>query len=542
MRNLALTILLPMMGRQLVAISVAVIATGIVAVGCAAAEATPMTQPSPLLAPTSSPEPASTQSPQPTATATAQAVLLFPPPTSEPTPSPTATTIPIVDGEYSVQIVRVLDGDTVEVEIEEVQVAGLKNQTVRIFGIDTPETRTTDDFEKACGEWSKSRADDFLSSDGQYILLTEFEDGGFSRILGDVRSPEGVMLSEFMLDEGLAVPYEGGTRDFEDHRENCDRLVEAGHIAGPETEAIAAATETATPESTSEPTATQEPTIAPAGDTTPSPTATATKQATPTVESDEKDATYATCEDAEEAGLPRFPGQKSAGWGFPTTLVTKERDGDGDGYVCEKGIDEVVKDHEETYASCEEAIVGLIRWQEELAKDEGGNLLGRVKQTFSSIWEDLVGDGSEKAAEYASNVEICVELEELGYVLPTLTPTPEPTPTETPPPTPTLAPTIEPTATSTPNETLTPSPTVTNTPGPTSTSTPVPTSTPTSTPVPTSTPSSTPTPSRIYSDCEEARAAGEPRVQGSNGSGRGYYAWQVPSAGDGDGDGVVCER
>ena len=51
-----------------------------------------------------------------------------------------ATPRPAVEGEYSVEILRVMDGDTLEVEIDEVQVAGLKNQTVRIFGIDTPET------------------------------------------------------------------------------------------------------------------------------------------------------------------------------------------------------------------------------------------------------------------------------------------------------------------------------------------------------------------------------------------------------------------
>lgn len=415
MRNLALTILLPTMEKQLAAISITVIATGLIALGCAATEATPTTHSPPILAPTSSPEPASTQSPQPTATATAQAVLLFPTPTSEPTPSPTATTIPTVDGEYSVQIVRVLDGDTVEVEIEEVQVAGLKNQTVRIFGIDTPETRTTDDFEKACGEWSKSRADDFLSSDGQYILLTEFEDGGFSRILGDIRSPDGVMLSEFMLDEGLAVSYEGGTRDFEDHRENCEALVEAGHITGPETEAIAAATETATPEPTSEPTATLEPTITPDEDTAQSPTATATEQPTATVESDEPVSTYETCEEAEAAGLEREPGTEGPGWGFPDNIVTGERDGDGDGYVCE----------------------------------ESG-----------------------------------------------------PSPT---------------------------SPKVEDTPKPTAE------------PIPTAT--AVPAESdEIYSDCDAAVEAGVERIRGESGNGRGFPAWQVPSARDGDGDGVVCER
>ena len=45
-----------------------------------------------------------------------------------------------------------------------------------------------------------------------------------------------------------------------------------------------------------------------------------------------------------------------------------------------------------------------------------------------------------------------------------------------------------------------------------------------------------------YSSCDAAGAAGEPRVQGTQGRGKGFPAWMVPSARDGDADGVVCER
>lgn len=45
----------------------------------------------------------------------------------------------------------------------------------------------------------------------------------------------------------------------------------------------------------------------------------------------------------------------------------------------------------------------------------------------------------------------------------------------------------------------------------------------------------------VYDSCEAAVAAGEPRIQGSSGSGRGFPQATVPSARDGDGDGVVCE-
>ena len=46
----------------------------------------------------------------------------------------------------------------------------------------------------------------------------------------------------------------------------------------------------------------------------------------------------------------------------------------------------------------------------------------------------------------------------------------------------------------------------------------------------------------VYASCDEAAAAGEPRVQGSRGGGQGFPKAMIPSARDGDGDGIVCER
>ena len=45
-----------------------------------------------------------------------------------------------------------------------------------------------------------------------------------------------------------------------------------------------------------------------------------------------------------------------------------------------------------------------------------------------------------------------------------------------------------------------------------------------------------------YASCDAAEAAGERRVQGTQGRGKGFPARMVPNARDGDGDGVVCER
>ena len=46
----------------------------------------------------------------------------------------------------------------------------------------------------------------------------------------------------------------------------------------------------------------------------------------------------------------------------------------------------------------------------------------------------------------------------------------------------------------------------------------------------------------VYGSCEEAESAGEQRMQGSRGGGWGFPKAMVPSARDGDGDGIVCEQ
>ena len=59
---------------------------------------------------------------------------------------------------------------------------------------------------------------------------------------------------------------------------------------------------------------------------------------------------------------------------------------------------------------------------------------------------------------------------------------------------------------------------------------------------PDATPSPSPVSGKTYASCDEAEEAGEQLVRGNSGEGRGFPAAMVPSARDGDGDGVVCER
>lgn len=86
-----------------------------------------------------------------------------------------------------------------------------------------------------------------------------------------------------------------------------------------------------------------------------------------------------------------------------------------------------------------------------------------------------------------------------------------------------------------------PTPTPSPTPSPTPEPTPTPKPTPTPAPTPTPTPGTSPTPTPTYASCDAAAAAGEERMRGSVGDGEGFPQSLVPSARDGDGDGIVCE-
>ena len=74
--------------------------------------------------------------------------------------------------EYKVNILKVVDGDTVDVDIDLGFGVWLRNERVRIVGIDTPESRTSDRVEKVFGEAAKQRLVSLLSSEA--ILRVSF--------------------------------------------------------------------------------------------------------------------------------------------------------------------------------------------------------------------------------------------------------------------------------------------------------------------------------------------------------------------------------
>jgi micrococcal nuclease len=117
--------------------------------------------------------------------------------------------------EYRVKkVLRVVDGDTIDVDID----LGFNvsyTQRVRLAGIDTPESRTTDLKEKALGLEVKEYLKHLLENAEDIVIQTEKPDSSekYGRILGWLFiNDEDTSLNEKMISEGYAWEYDGGTK------------------------------------------------------------------------------------------------------------------------------------------------------------------------------------------------------------------------------------------------------------------------------------------------------------------------------------------
>jgi|TARA_R110000744_G_scaffold216982_5_gene335757 micrococcal nuclease len=138
--------------------------------------------------------------------------------------------------EYRSTINKIIDGDTVDVDIDLGFGVVLSNERVRIMGIDTPESRTRDKVEKVFGLAAKYRLKELLGAKPilKTVMTKKGEDmkGKFGRILGDFLTDDGVRITQIMIDEGHAVPYTGQNKDdvLELHMINRKRLISEGVV------------------------------------------------------------------------------------------------------------------------------------------------------------------------------------------------------------------------------------------------------------------------------------------------------------------------
>jgi len=132
--------------------------------------------------------------------------------------------------EYGCKVTRVVDGDTIDVDLD-LGFDIIYKCRVRLYGIDTPESRTRNKDEKVRGKLAAKFLQDAISNGKNVILQTQLKDskGKFGRVLASVVVDE-ININQQMVTNHLAVRYEGQSKkDIQlEHLKNRDILIKRG--------------------------------------------------------------------------------------------------------------------------------------------------------------------------------------------------------------------------------------------------------------------------------------------------------------------------
>ena len=114
-------------------------------------------------------------------------------------------------------VTKVVDGDTIDADIDLGFDISLTKR-IRLAGIDTPESRTTNLKEKALGLESKEWMKKTLAGAKDILIKTELPDSTekYGRIIGHLFiNGQETSLNNQMIAEGYALAYDGGTKDMD---------------------------------------------------------------------------------------------------------------------------------------------------------------------------------------------------------------------------------------------------------------------------------------------------------------------------------------
>ncbi len=114
--------------------------------------------------------------------------------------------------EYIIKLNRVIDGDTIVADVDLGFGVWLKDQYIRLYGVDTPELKSKDKAHRAAGLLAKTKLTEFLSSaQGLSIKSENFEpeDDKYGRILGTIITDRGENVNHYLLNNKYGVEYSG---------------------------------------------------------------------------------------------------------------------------------------------------------------------------------------------------------------------------------------------------------------------------------------------------------------------------------------------
>lgn len=143
--------------------------------------------------------------------------------------------------EYNAVVNEVVDGDTLVIDIDLGFDIKLTNQKVRLLGVDTPESRTSDKIEKVFGNVSKDFVKNFIKEcENNVIIKTHISDDTdgsgrekFGRLLGEIINPKTrKVLNEELISKNYAVKYLGENKlnVVGEHKKNRKLLIDRKEV------------------------------------------------------------------------------------------------------------------------------------------------------------------------------------------------------------------------------------------------------------------------------------------------------------------------
>jgi micrococcal nuclease len=120
-----------------------------------------------------------------------------------------------IAGPVSAQIIRIIDGDTLEVDAHPWPGHAVR-VSVRLRGIDTPERRSRCPGQRAAAQLARNELERLVSGVSTVELVNVAGGKYYGRVLADMKAGTHDIASA-MLASGLARPYQGGKR----HKPQC---------------------------------------------------------------------------------------------------------------------------------------------------------------------------------------------------------------------------------------------------------------------------------------------------------------------------------
>jgi micrococcal nuclease len=109
--------------------------------------------------------------------------------------------------EYRAIVSRIVDGDTIILDVDLGFNTWVRNESFRLFGIDAPETRTKDLEEKAKGFLSKDRLEELCPVNTLVLIRTQKSKDKYGRYLVEILTETNDTVNQILVREGYASVY-----------------------------------------------------------------------------------------------------------------------------------------------------------------------------------------------------------------------------------------------------------------------------------------------------------------------------------------------